>query len=406
MPEPYGTHHTKLMAIFRQDSLAQVIIMTANLIEQDFRMSQAFWKTPLLPLQTNNPLPSSSLPMLGTGPRFKQDLLAYFRAYGPTRLQNLVGQLEMYDFTAVRGALVASVPGKQIVHNLDPAVGSLWGLPSLRRILSSIPSGSAATAESSQQPHIVAQVSSIASVGEKWLLSTLIPALSTSTSPRQPIPKPKTLVVFPTAADIRDSVDGYGSGSSIHIKTSTPAQAKQLAVLTPMLCHWAGEMPPSQTPNSNHNTNSSTDLPAGHVLTGHANRARAAPHIKTYTRFTDHTFSSIDWAMMTSANLSIQAWGSTPNASGEVRVCSYEVGVLVWPGLWDEENRRGRARIVPVFGGDTPPEGKGEAGVEVGWRLPYSLPLRPYAADERPWCAREPCDVPDWMGRVWPGYGT
>ena len=135
--------------------------------------------------------------------------------------------------------------------------------------------------------------------------------------------------------------------------------------------------------------------------------------------------SSIDWALVTSANLSTQAWGSSPNAGGEVKICSYELGVVVWPALWNEdaEPGRGGARMVPVFGRDMPAEdddddddagnhekaGYGEPGkkegVTVGWRMPYDLPLVPYSEDEKPWCATEACYEPDWMGRVWPGYG-
>ncbi len=121
-----------------------------------------------------------------------------------------------------------------------------------------------------------------------------------------------------------------------------------------------------------------------------------------------------------------------------MKICSYELGVVVWPALWnddDEDNdddkdaRRGdasasasaSARMVPVFGGDMPSEGdeggengddENEAryakprkqGVTVGWRMPYDLPLVPYGKDEKPWCATEACDEPDWMGRVWSGY--
>ena len=133
--------------------------------------------------------------------------------------------------------------------------------------------------------------------------------------------------------------------------------------------------------------------------------------------------TSIDWAMVTSANLSTQAWGAAASAAGEVRVCSYEVGVVVWPGLWDE----GGVEMVPVFGRDGPEDagmrgeegsGGGEEGgkvgggdgmtvtTRVGWRMPYDLPLVPYARGEMPWCATEPCEELDWMGRKWPGFGA
>ena len=152
--------------------------------------------------------------------------------------------------------------------------------------------------------------------------------------------------------------------------------------------------------------------------------------------------------MMTSANLSTQAWGVAANAAGEVRVCSYEVGVVVWPALWEEEGEegeKGSVEMVPVFRGDMPGEGGGkgdgsgsgdgsrggcgngsENGIgskqrsekegekerpvvvktRVGWRMPYDLPLVPYATGEMPWCATEPCEELDWMGRKWPGFGA
>ena len=76
MPEMYGTHHSKMIVLFRHDNLAQVILLTANFIERDWRMSQAIWKTPLLPLQraVSTPTASSPLPPPGSGPRFKHDL--------------------------------------------------------------------------------------------------------------------------------------------------------------------------------------------------------------------------------------------------------------------------------------------------------------------------------------------
>ena len=86
----------------------------------------------------------------------------------------------------------------------------------------------------------------------------------------------------------------------------------------------------------------------------------------------------IEWALLTSANLSVQAWGSLPKKGGgkkgtnvadegTVHIQSFEIGVLVWPELFVDEvakkadvvesgkaeaNGEGKvkARIVPVFG--------------------------------------------------------
>ena len=37
MPEAFGTHHSKMMVLFRRDETVQVIIHTANMIPRDWR---------------------------------------------------------------------------------------------------------------------------------------------------------------------------------------------------------------------------------------------------------------------------------------------------------------------------------------------------------------------------------
>lgn len=472
MPEMYGTHHSKMIILFRHDELAQVIILTGNFIPRDWSMCQAIWRSPLLPLlSTSHTNPQATAteppPKIGSGARFKKDILAYLRAYGTKKTGPLTTELARYDFSTIRAALIGSVPGKQVLAEIDPDSETLWGWPALRSILSSIKS----TTTTGMKPHIVMQCSSVASVGEKWMEDTFLPALSsiskqnmntTSQSKRQQeeVKKPKFSLIFPTADEIRQSVDGYSSGSSIHMKTQTPAQLKQLAYLKPMLCHWAGDQiqDPDLTTKS-----SSVAMKIKTPSVGEALRRRAAPHIKIYIRFSNSnsqnpstTSMSIDWAITTSANLSKQAWGEAPTAKGEVRICSYEIGVVVWPGLWteDEDGNGKEVEMVPVFGRDTLDEeeddddgGEGEdcimqgelegqdgddndddeettdeeggVGVRepevqrqrnlrkmrVGLRMPYDLPLVPYGVDENPWCASTPCAEPDWMGRTWVGFG-
>lgn len=125
-------------------------------------------------------------------------------------------------------------------------------------------------------------------------------------------------------------------------------------------------------------------------------RKRAAPHIKTYIRYGD---KSVDWALVTSANLSKQAWGEAANNAGEMRISSYEIGVLVWPSLFAED-----AKMVPTFLTDKPAVDSIEgAQTVVGLRIPYNLPLQPYGKDEIPWVATASYGEPDWMGRTWEG---
>ena len=188
---------------------------------------------------------------------------------------------------------------------------------------------------------------------------------------------------------------------------------------------------------------------------GDAGRKRAAPHIKTYIRYaasgsrdddsgddsgkgkaaTSQPRSEakfIDWAMLTSANISKQAWGeaaaaaASGGATGQLRIASWEIGVLVWPELLAPPSsapnpatstaRSGaEARMVPTFRTDMPDHSDssnngeedqagnkdGEGGALVGLRIPYALPLRRYADDEAPWVATASYREPDWMGRTW-----
>ncbi|KAI9646998.1 hypothetical protein NHQ30_004999 [Ciborinia camelliae] len=420
MPEMFGTHHSKMLILFRHDSTAQIVIHTANMIPFDWtNMTQAIWKSPLLPLldlKKPNPIEPTEM---GSGSKFKLDFLNYLRAYDTKRIicKPVIEQLLKYDFSKIRAALVASVPGKQDIE-IDSSE-TAWGWAGLKSVLKSVP-------VSKTEPEIVIQISSIASLGpsDKWLNQTFFKAISNSKS--STTSKPKFKIIFPTADEIRRSLNGYASGNAIHTKILTAAQGKQLAYLKPMLCHWAGDgpqhspssQPPSQTPKPTTPSHTHSSIQPQNTRpqpthSQNALRKRAAPHIKTYIRFSDTSSSpkSIDWILVTSANLSKQAWGENTNAAGEVRVCSYEIGVLVWPELWEKG-----ARMVPCFGRDVPDldeereggmknewekEGANEEGVIVGVRMPYDLPIVPYTQADIPWCATASYTEPDWMGQTW-----
>ncbi|OGM43158.1 tyrosyl-DNA phosphodiesterase [Aspergillus bombycis] len=386
MPEAFGTHHSKMMVLLRHDDLAQVVIHTANMIPGDWaNMSQAVWRSPLLPLRTTDGLEEDLA--LGSGARFKRDLLAYLREYGPKKTGPLVEQLRKYGFGAIRAALVASVPSKQKINGLNSQKQTLWGWPALKDITHHIPP--AQENREAPTPHIVTQISSVATLGQtdKWLTDVLFASLSpVSASTRQP----KYSIIFPTADEIRRSLNGYGSGGSIHMKLQSAAQQKQLQYMRPYLRHWAGDHDAAEpSPTSKED----------------AGRRRAAPHIKTYIRFSDaEKMDTIDWAMVTSANLSTQAWGAAINASGEVRICSWEIGVIVWPQLYVKDAES--ATMVPSFKRDTPEtlENKDSAQTTdtvIGLRMPYDLPLTPYTAHDTPWCATAQHSEPDWLGQTW-----
>jgi tyrosyl-DNA phosphodiesterase 1 len=224
---------TQMLILIRHDGNAQVIIHTANMIPFDWtNMAQGLWMSPLLPLINKNSLPQESN-QLGSGSKFKTDLLNYLKAYDTKRTicKPLIEQLTKYEFSDIRAALVASVPVKQ---NIETDSKTLWGWSGLKNVLSSVP-------VQGKEPEIVVQISSIATLGvnDKWLDKTLFKALGTSKNVGTS--KPKFHIMFPTADEIRRSLNGYASGSAIHTKIQSAAQAKQLQYLKPMLCHWAGD---------------------------------------------------------------------------------------------------------------------------------------------------------------------
>lgn len=235
MPEMYGTHHSKMLILLRHDDTAQVIIHTANMIPRDWaNMTQAVWRSPLLPLKPSPP--SGRLepsPAIGTGQKFKIDLLNYLTAYNKKRpvCRSLVEQLDKYDFSAIRAALIASVPGRHNIH--DASEETKWGWAALKHALQTVPV--------QDDSEIVVQISSIATLGptDAWLRKTLFESLKASKNKVKAVPSFK--VVFPSPDEIRRSLDGYESGGSIHTKTQSVQQAKQLLYLKPMFCHWAND---------------------------------------------------------------------------------------------------------------------------------------------------------------------
>ncbi|KAF2626472.1 phospholipase D/nuclease [Macroventuria anomochaeta] len=416
LPDRYGTHHSKMLVLFRHDDCAQIIIHTANMISKDWtNMTQAVWRSPLLPLLTFNSMPNGPH-TVGSGERFQVDLLRYLGRY-EHRLRKLSEQLAIYDFSTVKAAFLSSTPSgssRQVVSEANPTQQTSFGWLGLQEILSAVPI--AAQKHSKTRPHIVLQVSSIATLGAAptWL-SHFQSMLSRTRTPRQFSNKtePKFNVIFPTPEELRTSLDGYESGASIHTKVQSPQQQKQLQYLLPLFCHWKQPSSSISAPSTG--------------LRKEAHRGPAAPHIKTYIRFTDETHESIDWALLTSANLSKQAWGDVADKQGKIWIQSYETGVLVWPELFGE--RESKVSMVPVFGKDalqtedeidvqprqseTKPESdKGKAPVHnlvkkqvvVGLRMPYDLPLSSYAAKDMPWCATQEYSEPDWKGRTWKGF--
>ncbi|KAI1436319.1 tyrosyl-DNA phosphodiesterase [Xylaria sp. CBS 124048] len=390
-----GRHHSKMVVLFRHNGTAQVIIHTANMVEKEWKhMTNGAWFSPRLSKIGPRPEAKEEKPTpgpVGSPKRFKSDLLNYLGAYNTHRevCSPLVAKLSEYDFSRVRAALIASVPCSD---GERPKPGTtLWGWKALEQALKAVrPTPPALKAD------IVVQTSSVATLGaySTWLKDTLFKALSAQAPFPGPVTPKRFHIVFPVADEIRRSIDGYASGASIHCKAGLYRHTRQLQYMRPLLRHWAsdsGEGPLIYLPEF------------GDYVPHEAGRKRAAPHIKTYIRYAQ---DAIDWALLTSANLSKEAWGGAENEAGCVRIASFEIGVLVWPKLL---TGTASSVMVPVSKTDMPsmendPEERhSESSHVVGLRVPYDLPLRKYTTNETPWLAAVDHMEKDWKGLTWTG---
>ncbi|KAK5093354.1 hypothetical protein LTR70_004726 [Exophiala xenobiotica] len=392
LPDPFGTHHSKMIILFKHDDTAQVVIHTANMLEKDWdHMTQAAWKSPVLPLMQRPGDKKQEVGKIGSGDRFKHDLLRYLNAYG-SKLKPLCEQLLRHDFSAIRAALVASVPS--YVKPSDPP-DKRWGHLALADALAAVESSRPTKSPPGEQ-RLVCQVSSIATLPAAWLTDTIVKAACTSVARNT-----STSIIYPAPTDLRNALTGYATGGSIHTKIASAAQQKQVAALRPQLHRWGAQ---------------------SSVSSAQAGRHMIPPHIKTYICYSSKPTlqtptPEIDWVLVSSANLSTQAWGTAPRAPATVKrvkgpgeavshISSFEIGVLVWPELFlDEPDGKAKARMVPSFGKDTPDlhrivEGSGDE-VIVGMRMPYDLPLTPYGPTEMPWSPSATYDEPDRLGQTW-----
>ncbi|KAJ6258616.1 hypothetical protein Dda_6663 [Drechslerella dactyloides] len=443
LPDPFGTHHTKMLVLFYHDDTAEVVIHTANMIPWDWsNMTQAVWRSPKLPLLRDDTTEKKE----GVGWSFKEGLMAYIGAYG-WRTEKLAKQLRMYDFRDVRAIFIGHVPGE---HPINGPENKLFGWGKTKRVLMKVGRGGghgvnkAGRAIFHVKGHgeMVMQCSSVGTLGQPYFDDVIYPTFSTCRpngggpvnafqALRSPgsqafksTARPNFALVFPSVDNVRQSVSGWQGGSPIFMKGGKPPAIAQIKYLRPMLAVW-GQPPIGITSN----------------ILVEAERGKATPHIKTYNHFSPPRvdakgeeattgkreeeesfappgFVAMDWAMITSANLSKQAWGN-PAKGNTSKIQSYEAGVMIHPGLFKGllKDDEGYVQMFAVGGkdwiGDDGEQVRAEdlretmdgkwRMVKVGVRLPYDYPLKKYEKTDEPWCRDEEYgQLRDWKGTRWP----
>lgn len=336
-------HHSKFFLVGYSDNTLRVVIHTANLLYGDLHLkADAAYIEDFPPKE---PDAKSSA--------FEQDLVSYLQTYrynvrhswGTTSPQITMDQLmTKYDFSRATAVLIPSVPG---YHRGDEI--NKFGHMKLRktvREMSRIRFDNAA---------VVCQFSSMASLNEKWLQKEF-GASATATEANVPIH-----LVFPTAEEVRSSIEGYAGGGSL------PSDSKNVekAFIRPLYHRWTSE-------KDQYNPFS---LP------------RNLPHIKTFFRY-DSTGKGMQWFVVTSHNISSSAWGQLQKQGQQFFIRHWELGVFLSPKtlscrhllpLSSCNDHESRTTTVP---------------------LPYNFYPERYKEGETPWAWDKRYTKPDHFGRV------
>ena len=345
----YGCHHSKYFIIGSKDGV-RVAIHTANIISCDINnKSQGIW-------MQDFPIKKAGAPASSD---FEEQLVKYFlslqkhAARMPQSWRGLgdafddepltiAGALRKFDYSGAKARLVASTPGYHSGADLHS-----FGANRVAALLAN--EGDAAA----QKPddRIYCQFSSPSSPTKP--LAVLKAAFH---APKRLCPSPPEVqpsIVWPTAAEVCASVEGYGAGGALPSAQKNVDKAPR-----GMLCRWTKD--------------GSSDFVEA--------RRRAMPHIKTWTRVSGDG-STVRWSILTSANLSGGAWGNVRDGGRTLHIMHWELGVLVTPSILG----------VPLR------TTQGSEGAIVP--LPYPCPPRPYAQGDVPFSWEARYETPDRWGK-------
>lgn len=344
----FGTHHTKMMLLQYQTGV-RVVIHTANLIDADwFQKTQGIWLSPIF-----KKLPDSQTgKSVGDSPsHFKLDLLEYLEAYRSPGLRDWIQILQQCDMSSANVYIIASVPGR---HQNEKRHS--FGHMKLRKVLQTNGPDLNAIRKAN---NIVGQFSSIGSLGsskENWVCAEWLSSISRSKA-EHGMQSLNLKLIFPSVENVRCSLEGYAAGGSLPYSVKT-AQKQQW--LHSFFHQWKADA---------------------------RGRSMASPHIKSYMRVAAD-WSSLDWFLLTSANLSKAAWGTLEKNSSQLMIRSYELGVLFIPNCFEMSE-------FPIL----KPDGSPSVGA---FPVPFDLPPTPYASDDKPWMWDVPrMEKPDSHGTVW-----
>lgn len=223
--------------------------------------------------------------------------------------------------------LVTSIPGKHAKKDFRNAYGHNRVAQLLLK--HSVPIDSAVP--------IVAQSSSLGNFGKwpgHWLAGQFARSFSPTPQPSRSQKLPNVCVIYPSLRNVADSHDGLDGGGCLPYNSKFHRKQRWLNAF---LYQWRADS---------------------------RYRSGAVPHIKTYCRWSDN---KLFWFMLTSANVSIAAWGFLNE--GMLQLTNYEAGVLFLPKFITNSSYFSISdsdHSTPVF------------------PSLYDIPLTKYSADDQP----------------------
>jgi tyrosyl-DNA phosphodiesterase 1 len=235
---------------------------------------------------------------------------------------------------------------------------------------------------------LICQFSSMGSLDEKWLFGefalSLMPGSFTQLASGTALPIKAFHIIWPAVEDIvgclplllslsqsltplilqRNSIEGWNGGRAVPcpLKNMKPFLHKYLRKWTP--------------PDALH-------------------RQNAMPHIKTYARFNPTQSGQLDYAILTSSNLSKAAWGALQKNKTQLMIRSYELGVLFLP----RPTASSSPPQLAVVGSQA---ARDESTPRLLLPLPYGFPLKTYnPKQDEPWVWDLVRESPDVFGNCY-----
>lgn len=372
---PFTSHHPKLIINFYNDDTCKIYLVSCNMTQLEFETNnQMVWQSPFLKQVPN----SQNTP-------FKQHLFNYLKNYQKSPLNTLCLKLKAYDFEPIKSDFVSSATSKSDKFGFLGLYNSLLlkGLiprkfEKNRQVLyqtssisSSIRWSKAHNESANLFTHLIAPLISgkynmqgNLNLVQNFPLRNGYEAVELFSQDY----KVKPYIIFPSLSDIRNSLFGYRSGGWSHYNPFSKCNIPMNDYLQKYFFH--------HSYSNQRRTNSS--------------------HTKFILMSSDN-FQTLDWVLFTSANMSKQAWGTTPTKDTIKShrpisaVSNYETGVLISPTDYGSGKK-----LVPLEIG----EERKLSDDEIPVILPFRLPPEQYKADDQPWCMKDACNLPDILGAI------